>query len=210
MGRWLNKVGSGYQAPMAYNEIKNVDVPLGNNAYYNPNMALCPKGPMGGQMVDMSIMTDQEIDACFLPTPSYIPFDNPSYEGDTHMDCYDCENKSATPERYVIGDHLNDDGTTGCPSGTVQSNLNINRTNQSTNPCVSGCTSSSADNFNQTANTDDGSCIFPEIVEDVIEEEIEDAQEEESKKTGLMTAGPVWYGLVAAVVFVIAKRRNLI
>jgi len=186
----------------------------------NPNMGLCPMGPMGGQMVDMSLLTDQEVDDCFMPTPSHIPHDNPSYEFDTHMDCYDCANKTAAPQRFVIGDHYNeDDGTFGCPQGTVQSDLNINRTNQSTNPCVSGCTQSSANNYAELANTDDGSCEFDveeEIVEEVLEEEIKEEEKEVKKTSGLLTAGPgevpqiVWYGLVAAVVVVIAKRRNLI
>ena len=221
MSKWLNKVGNQTSFPMAPAEREPQS--MGNLQYYNPNLTLCKLGPMQGQMVDLSQLTNEEVDACFLPTPSHIPFDNPSYEGDTHMDCYDCANKSAAPQRFIIGDHINDDGTTGCPSGTIQSNLNINRTNQSTNPCVSGCTQSSATNYSEVANTDDGSCEFDleeeeEVVEEILEEEIEEENKElkNTEYAGLLTAGPgevpqiVWYGLIAAVVVVIAKRRKLI
>ena len=208
MSRWLNKVGSGYQPPMA--EMDQKFSP--NNAQSNPNAGLmmCPMGPMGGQMVDPNTLTEQQIDDCFRPTPSYIPFDEPSYEGDTHMDCYDCENKSAAPQRFVIGDHINDDGTTGCPQGTIQANLNINRTNQSVNPCVSGCMEPDAENYNSDANTEDGSCEF-EDVEEELEEELEELEESD-----ILTAGAskvpdvVWYGLIAAVLIVIAKKQDII
>ena len=212
MSKWLNKVGNQTSFPMAPAEREQQS--MGNLQFQNPNLTLCRLGPMQGQMVDMSQLTNAELMLVLCLLPSYIPHDNPDYPFDTHMDCYDCANKSATPERYVIGDHINDDGTTGCPSGTVQSDLNINRTNQSTNPCVSGCTQSSAVNYEELANTDDGSCEFPEDIEEIVEEILEEEIKEEKKE--LKTAGLeevpqlVWYGLVAAVVIVIAKRRKLI
>lgn len=211
MSRWLNKVGSGYQPPMAYEERDFSQSE--EQAQQNSGLMMCPMGPMAGQMVDPNTLTDQQIDDCFRPTPSHIPFDNPSYEGDTHMDCYDCVNKSSAPQRFVIGDHINDDGTTGCPAGTVQSNLNINRTNQSVNPCVSGCMESEALNYAPDANTDDGSCQFPdpELEEDLLEEDLE-----EEAETTIITAGAdkvpdlVWYGLIGAVLLVIAKKQDII
>ena len=56
--------------------------------------------------------------------------------------------------------------------------------------------------------------VFSEDIEEIVEEILEEEIKEEKKE--LKTAGLeevpqlVWYGLVAAVVIVIAKRRKLI